>query len=552
MNGFFKKSATKSSKTRSLRDLQDAQKNAAFAAPPAKASKPKPSDLRGLPAGKFRGDLRTFLLDQDDHACQQWVGVFEHANKGRAVTRPDEKWLTEGEALIAIIGKAVFARICQDWMQSQTLEPAVPDASLDVLRALLHLCALVPSDALALSFGQLATRAFRKVGGRGPRSQKIGNACIWALEKMALDGSDAGVAELVGIRDRTIYDSVRKATNTALTAIAARRMIRQTELEEHCLPTFGFGANGTLIKEFADYTATITLDTKQASIVWTDPCGKPRKSVPAALKKSHHVETAELVQLTKNLKAVLYNQAAQLEETFLKDSSWPLAEWVQRFLEHPMRRPLTTALIWVAREAKSQTAFMLRGRDFYGVDGRKINAFDDEAVIRLWHPIDAIEADLVSWQGRFVMIEQPFAQTDRQIYTLTNAERDTATYSNRFAAHILKHHQFAMLCKKRGWRYKEYGLRDVEPSFAKKHVASVDVCAEFQIAPIFDPKEAHAAGDPSQAKTGQVRFSSPDETVIPLINIPAIAFSELMRDIDMFMSVTSVADDDGWSDPNLR
>ena len=50
-------------------------------------------------------------------------------------------------------------------------------------------------------------------------------------------------------------------------------------------------------------------------------------------------------------------------------------------------------------------------------------------------------------------VTQPFKQAHREVYLLTDAERQTHTYSNRFAAHILHQHQLAALCRARGWRY---------------------------------------------------------------------------------------------------
>lgn len=40
----------------------------------------------------------------------------------------------------------------------------------------------------------------------------------------------------------------------------------------------------------------------------------------------------------------------------------------------------------------------------------------------------------------------------REIYVLTDAERTTRVYSNRFAAHIVRQHQFNALCAARGWK----------------------------------------------------------------------------------------------------
>jgi hypothetical protein len=47
-------------------------------------------------------------------------------------------------------------------------------------------------------------------------------------------------------------------------------------------------------------------------------------------------------------------------------------------------------------------------------------------------------------------VRQPFKQAHREVYVLTDAERATRTYSNRFAAHVLRQHQFNALCGARG------------------------------------------------------------------------------------------------------
>ena len=48
--------------------------------------------------------------------------------------------------------------------------------------------------------------------------------------------------------------------------------------------------------------------------------------------------------------------------------------------------------------------------------------------------------------------------------------------------------------------------------------------------------------------TDQVRFSDPSRPEIPLSEIPALVFSEIMRDVDLFVSVCSVGNDPAWTD----
>ena len=78
----------------------------------------------------------------------------------------------------------------------------------------------------------------------------------------------------------------------------------------------------------------------------------------------------------------------------------------------------------------------------------------DGATVRLWHPMDADVAAVEAWRDRLeaLQVTQPFAQVWREVYALTDAERATGTYTNRWAAHILKQHQAMTLARLNGWR----------------------------------------------------------------------------------------------------
>src|SRR5262249_38736888 len=71
----------------------------------------------------------------------------------------------------------------------------------------------------------------------------------------------------------------------------------------------------------------------------------------------------------------------------------------------------------------------------------------------LWHPLYGDVAEVKAWREWLEAHEmsQPFKQAHREIYLLTDAERATGTYSNRFAAHLIRQHQFGMLCHQRAW-----------------------------------------------------------------------------------------------------
>ena len=199
------------------------------------------------------------------------------------------------------------------------------------------------------------------------------------------------------------------------------------------------------------------------------------------------------------------------------------------------------------------------------------------AEIALWHPIGRDVEEIMSWRQKLedLKIVQPFKQAHREVYLLTEAERNTHTYSNRFAANILRQHQFNALCAARGWKNKLRLMVDDAYPPATKPLPLWGLRAEFWIEGIgqdygTDTNEsgvylrlstdqvrfyrtdasinyAHAGGggyDSSAAGPGQNNINEP----LPLDQIPPLVLSEIMRDVDLFVGVASVGNDPTWQD----
>ena len=119
--------------------------------------------------------------------------------------------------------------------------------------------------------------------------------------------------------------------------------------------------------------------------------------------------------------------------------AWPFAAWRERYLDHPLVGTLARRLLWTI----DGTACRLRRRRAARPLGRPGDARG--APSRLWHPVGPSPSRRcwpggTGWSG--APVTQPFKQAHREVYLLTDAERRTGTYSNRFAAHVLRQHQF--------------------------------------------------------------------------------------------------------------
>ena len=156
--------------------------------------------------------------------------------------------------------------------------------------------------------------------------------------------------------------------------------------------------------------------------------------------------------------------------------------------------------------------------------------------------------EVEGWRKFFLAneIQQPFKQAFREIYLVTAAELNTESYSNRFAAHILRQHQFLALCQQRGWRYSIMGNWDSHNT-PTKNIPAFSMTAEYWVDGNWGNGMTNETGIYTYIFTDQVRFYD-RERQLNMDEVPAIVFSELMRDVDLFVGVTSIGNDPNWQD----
>ena len=186
----------------------------------------------------------------------------------------------------------------------------------------------------------------------------------------------------------------------------------------------------------------------------------------------------------------------------------------------------------------------------------------DTRRVRLWHPLSSGAEEVARWRERVFNagIRQPFRQAFREFYELTDDERQARMYSNRFAGILMRQHQFASLCRSRGWNYRLMGAAFDGANVPSKKLDSWNMHAEFYVdlPSDRDPKLLDSAlGEHSELGinlfigSDQVRFYR-DRREIALDEVPPVVYSEIMRDVDLFTSVGAVGGDETWSDQRDR
>lgn len=511
---------------------------------------------------------------------EDWHRLLAHAATATAA-RPSAKWERTGRSLIDAVGPEAVRERVLPWLglvgrpRTRPLLPeyygANPNDTLDpynatALRGLTWLLSFLPVHAeTARALGTLVETCLKKVAGLGPRNPKVANAAVNALAR--IDGETA-LAELARLTTRVTYKGTLKLLDTALDTRAEAHGLGRDEIEELAVPAYGLTEVGHARYAFGDAAAELRVDGSRAVLSWQNAAGKPVKAVPAAVRRDHADELKELKAAVKDIDKMLTAQSERLDRQFLARRTWTYAAWRERYLDHPLVGTLARRLLWT-----------VDGTTVGYADGALRTLADDPVTqgteVELWHPVGHEPAQIVAWRDWLERhgITQPFKQAHREVYLLTDAERATHTYSNRFAAHILRQHQFHALAAIRGWRNKLRLCVDDEAPPATRELPQWGLRAEYWIEGEGENYgvDTTESGSYLRLRTDQVRFypiGAPENSAhccggeyrmwlrdgaapvdpIPLADIPPLVLSEVLRDVDLFVGVASVGNDPTWQD----
>ncbi|MEU5835765.1 DUF4132 domain-containing protein [Streptomyces diacarni] len=519
-----------------------------------------------------------------DHALAElaqlpaaWTDVLRHAATLTSV-KPGAPWARTARTLLAEVDAERFPERVADWLALLGGPPTLPREpgfaydpyNYEVARGLVWTLTLLPGQAQTpRALGAVLGRALRKLPGVGPGMPKLANACATALCTME---GEAALAELARLTTRVTYKATLKILQTGLDTRARDLGLGREEIEELAVPSYGLSQDGRRVVHFGDEateaTAELAIDGGTAVLRWRNAAGKPVTSVPAAVRRDHARQLKELRAEVKEINATLGAVATRLERVLLTRRAWPAQVWRERYLEHPLAGTVARRLLWTL----DGTACRSTDGALRDLAGEPVTG---QGTVRLWHPVGRTVEEVMAWRQRLEdeRITQPFKQAHREVYLLTDAERRTATYSNRFAGHILGQHRFRSLAAQRGWRDAELRICHHDTSYppAVRELPEWGLRAEYWVRGEGEPGTAPTtdSGAYTLLATDQVRFypiDAPGNTIssegrqgfcmpgprkvdpVPLEEIPARVLSEVLRDVDLFVGVASVAGDPTWQD----
>ena len=517
--------------------------------------------------GKAVNEFTSNLEDKLKAPYYQFLALCKKSKGGK----PTQKFYKELEPLVKEIGEDSFKNQLKNWFllfkntpikkeihtytynnreYSNERYSFILGSSLDVIKIMAWAIQPYADQEVTQLLGAMAEKSFQKIPGQGPAAAAVGNACIYTLAQSGLNG----IAYLSRLKLKVRQSNTKSLIENYILQASKSLGVTPAEIEDMAVPDFDL-KDGKIEKQFGDYHATLSLaEMRKTKLEWKKADGKSLKSVPAAVKNDFKTELKELRNTAKQIQTMLTAQRDRLDRGFIENRTLSREQFDKYYFKHGLMRYLTTQLIWSFElDGEFKDAFYLNDA-WVDEDDKPIKNIEKADKLRLWHPIHKDMDNILDWRNFLSRheIRQPLKQAYREIYILTDAEVNTQNYSNRMAAHILKQHQFNSLAKLRGWKYSLLGAYD---KGYETEIATVNLPdnyrAEFWVQEVYADGEWTDSGIYNYVSTDQVRFYQ-NAAQLAMTAIPPMIFSEVMRDVDLFVGVASVGNDPNWRDGGLQ
>jgi hypothetical protein len=504
--------------------------------------------------------LNDFLLSCPIEVSGQWIKLIKKCRDEGMRSSTTKKWLNETAIFIKEeIKTPEFSRIMQLLLQqgidylkekhqegyNSALSNEVYFTQHFVFKAMIWNCSIANDKALQQQLYDFALWAFKKLPKYGPLAQTTGAA---ALQAFALMPTQEGVPRLMSLKNKIDNKTILKSIEKYIKEAAKNGGLSADNIEEISIPNYGMEEVGVLKMAFGTLSATTIFKPNGKNETIWDNNGKNQASVPAIVKTDFAKELKQLKSTIKEVEQLLPSQRNRIENQYLAPVSWTYKDWFSLYILHPVIGILGQRLIWHFNHNGIKCEGIFNENHFENALGEPL-VLDDTTTVQLWHPIGFAAEYVQQWRNYLIHKEivQPFKQAFREVYVVTDAELNTVNYSNRFAAHILRQHQFATLAKLRAWTYTLQGNWDSHntPFKTLKHW---NISVQYYVDAI--DTERSQAGIFNFVATDQVRFYR-GAVQLNMHDVPAMVFTETMRDIDMFVGVCSIGNDPNWqNNPN--
>ncbi len=281
---------------------------------------------------------------------------------------------------------------------------------------------------------------------------------------------------------------------------------------------------------FGETTISLIVDEDGKASIECFKAEKPLKSIPDTLKKEPAI--IELKEFNKTLNDQYKRTRKSLEAAMINGDAFTLSE-ITNLMNHPVVSPMLRKLVL---KTDNKTGFSLG----FWKDGELISpnkkTSKPSQTIQIAHCIDLYEDKNWADYQKYCFeneIKQPFKQIFRELYIPTADELKEKALSRRYAGHQVQPRKTVALLKGQGWTvdYQE-GLQKV---FHKEGI----IAKMYAMADWFSPSDVESPTLETIEFIDKKTWKN-----VPFEQLDKRIFSEVMRDIDLVVSVAHVGEVD--------
>jgi Family of unknown function (DUF5724)/Domain of unknown function (DUF4132) len=273
-------------------------------------------------------------------------------------------------------------------------------------------------------------------------------------------------------------------------------------------------------------TIALSITAQGTPEITITKAGKALKAVPAKLKKNPDIEA--LIDRKQDIVKQASRMRISLEQAMDRGDAFTSAE-LQQLAQHPVLAPMLRQLVLIADTPNPDIGYLNpNGTELVNPHGIVQITADK---LRIAHPHDLLlTKEWHLWQQECFASErqQPFKQVFRELYVVTSGEQ-TKTGSKRYEGHQVNPRQAIALFGQRGW-LSSLG-EGVRRTFHREGLIATVSFANGYYTPM----------DVEGLTIDRLNFYKRDDSKsIPLADIPPRIFSEVMRDLDLVVSVAHI------------
>ena len=280
-------------------------------------------------------------------------------------------------------------------------------------------------------------------------------------------------------------------------------------------------------KKLDDVDVYIKIDELGQSEIIYEKAGKELKSLPTKLKKDKYIE--DIKEVHKNLKEQ-YRRSRKMLEEAMEDGTEFYGYEIENLMTNPVIAPILKSLVF----KMDKNLGYYEDKKLKSTKKKSV-AVKDDSLLKIVHCFDLFESgDWASYQKDIFdrELKQPFKQVFRELYVKTVDEKGRDK-SLRYAGHQVQPTKTVALLKTRRWIID--GQEGLEKVYYKENI----IAKIYALADWFSPADIEAP------TLEEVQFFD-RKTFKPILidNVPDLVFTEVMRDIDLVVSVAHIGDVD--------